>query len=346
MQEWYIAGPLSLAIVVLSGFFVIIEFSLMGARRHRLEDTAETSAASRAALRSLNELTIMLAGAQLGITAATFALGAITKPWMHHLLMPGFAAVGISGGLADTIAFLVSLLLVTFLHLVVGEMAPKSWAIAHPELAVRVIALPARGFIWIFRPLLKWINLIANKLVAATGVQPVDRAGAQGYDTDTLRTLVQHSGQTGAMDQKSAQQISGVIELENSTVSALARAHGVEITPLPHDTTVRDVQEASRSMNRLRVVISDAESAVPRVVHVRDTLLQDPDSPAADVARPALSLAGSTKVQHAIEHMRALGEQIVVVGRGNNSESLWILNWDDIMGQLWPEITKQLEREA
>ena len=239
-----------------------------------------------------------------------------------------------------------SLLLVTFLHLVVGEMAPKSWAIAHPELAVRVIALPARGFIWIFRPLLKWINLIANKLVAATGVQPVDRAGAQGYDTDTLRTLVQHSGQTGAMDQKSAQQISGVIELENSTVSALARAHGVEITPLPHDATVRDVQKASRSMNRLRVVISDAESAVPRVVHVRDTLLQDPDSPAADVARPALSLAGSTKVQHAIEHMRALGEQIVVVGRGNNSESLWILNWDDIMGQLWPEITKQLEREA
>lgn len=344
MQEWYIAGPLSLAIVILSGFFVIIEFSLMGARRHRLEETAETSAASRAALRSLNELTIMLAGAQLGITAATFALGAIAKPWVHHMLMPAFAAVGISGGVADTIAFVVALLIVTFLHLVVGEMAPKSWAIAHPELAVRVIALPARGFIWLFRPLLKWINVMANKLVAAAGVEPVDRAGAQGYDTDTLRTLVQHSGQTGAMDQKSAQQISGVIELENSTVSALARAHGVEITPLPHDATVRDVQEASRSMNRLRVVVADEESAVPRVVHVRDTLLHDADSPAADLARPALSLAGSTKVQHAIEHMRALGEQIVVVGRGDNSESLWILNWDDIMGQLWPEITKQLER--
>ena len=121
MNEWYIALPVTILLIVLSGFFVIIEFSLLATRRHRLEETAETSAASRAALRNLNELTIMLAGAQLGITVCTFALGAITKPWVHHALLPVFELLPIPVVAADVIAFILALFIVTFLHLVIGD---------------------------------------------------------------------------------------------------------------------------------------------------------------------------------------------------------------------------------
>ena len=99
-ESWWFNLLVTLLIIAASGFFVIIEFSLMGARRHRLEEYAENSRTARAGLRSLNELTIMLAGAQLGITAATFVLGAVTKPWVHHLLMAPLEAAGLPLGLS------------------------------------------------------------------------------------------------------------------------------------------------------------------------------------------------------------------------------------------------------
>ena len=132
----------TLALIVASAFFVMIEFSLLGARRHRLEVDADRSASARAAIRGIDELTVMLAGAQLGITACTFALGAVTKPAVDTWLGPALGSLGVPGGIADTAAFILSLLLVTFLHLVVGEMAPKSWVIAAPERAARLIGLP------------------------------------------------------------------------------------------------------------------------------------------------------------------------------------------------------------
>ncbi|MDN5720832.1 CNNM domain-containing protein, partial [Corynebacterium sp.] len=119
----------TLLLLVGSAFFVMIEFALLGVRRHRLEDAADRSLTARAALRGVNELTVMLAAAQLGITACTFALGAVTKPAVSAWLKPLFTAWGIPDGAAYTVSFVLALLVVTFLHLVIGEMAPKSWAI-------------------------------------------------------------------------------------------------------------------------------------------------------------------------------------------------------------------------
>ena len=347
MDSWIFNLVVTLLVIIASAFFVIIEFSLMSARRNRLEETAETSRASRAGLRSLNELTIMLAGAQLGITAATFILGAVTKPWVHHLLMSPLEALGLPMAIADVVAFIVALFIVTFLHLVIGEMAPKSWAITHPETALQIIAIPARGFIWIFRPLLEWINHMANLLVRETGETPVDRAGAAGYDVDTLRTLVEHSRDTGTLDESSASQITGVIELETSTVGEFARLHGSEIVPLPADATVSELQALCLSKGIMRALIYPKNSRLPQVVHVRDTLMAEPDAPALQFSRPALNVASSTTVQHTLDHMRARNEQMIIVGKVNNkpgAQAVWILTWNNIMGQLWPQITEELDK--
>ncbi|WP_286955052.1 MULTISPECIES: CNNM domain-containing protein [Corynebacterium] len=345
-DTWWFNLLVTIAIIAASGFFVIIEFSMMSARRNRLEATAETSRASRAGLRSLNELTIMLAGAQLGITAATFILGAVTKPWVHHLLMHPLELLGLPLGVADVVSFILALFIVTFLHLVIGEMAPKSWAITHPETALQIIAIPARGFIWIFRPLLSWINHMSNKLVILAGEEPVNRAGAAGYDAETLRTLVEHSRELGTMDDASASQITGVIEMEAATAGALAREYGSEVVPLSPDATVADLQKLVVQKNVMRILVLPKDSREPRMVHVRDTLLADPATPVLEFSRPALSVSPSLTVQKTLDHMRARNEQLVVVGKADKDRAVWILTWNDIMGQLWPQITEQLDQAS
>lgn len=210
-----------------------------------------------------------------------------------------------------------------------------------------MIAIPARGFIWLFRPLLVWINNMANTLVRRTGETPVDRAGAAGYDVDTLRTLVEHSRETGTLDESSASQITGVIELETSTVGEFARLHGSEIVPLPSDATVAELQSLCISKNIMRALIYTKNSRMPQVVHVRDTLLAQPDEPALQFSRPALTVAGSTTVQHTLDHMRARNEQMIIVGKSNNkpgAQAVWILTWNNIMNQLWPQITEELDK--
>lgn len=345
MTEWYIALPTTILLIALSAFFVIIEFALLAARRNRLEETAETSASSRAALRSLNELTLMLAGAQLGITGCTFALGAVTKPWVHYSMMPAFEAIGVPVAVADVIAFILSLFIVTFLHLVIGEMAPKSWAISRPESAIKIIALPARGFINIFRPLLTWINRVANRLVEATGEKPVERAAARGYDADTLRLLVEHSRLKGTLDDASATQIAGLIELELTTVGQSVDGPGNDVHTLPATATVRDVQLAARTTGQLRVLLTDSSWEVPRVVHARDTLLADKTASAVEWSRPALALPETTTIQEALDRMRAENEQLAVVITVNNGYTVrGVITWDYILGQLWPTIEKELDR--
>lgn len=339
MSDWLIPALATVAIIVLSAFFVIIEFSLLAARRHRLEETAETSQTSRAALRSLNELTIMLAGAQLGITACTFALGAVSKPAVHYALTPVFMSWAMPGWAADALAFVLALLVMTFLHLVVGEMAPKSWAIAHPEFSARVVALPARAYIRIFRPLLRWTNGIANRLVAATGVEPVERAAAGGYDSETIRHLVEHSTRAGVLDKASGTQISSIIELESLTVQdVIAEQQGAVAPMVPVTATVHEVQQAAHRSGELRVLLTPLQDA-PLIVHVRDTLSVAAEHSARELARPALVVSAEASVYEAFQQMRAAGEQLAVVRSGNAFAG--VLTWNDILNRVWPNMEEQ-----
>lgn len=120
-----VVSLITVVLIASSAFFVAVEFALIAARRHRLEDAAAGSRSARAALRSTTELSVLLAGSQLGITVCTLALGAITKPAVHHWLTPGFASWGLPGWAADAAGFVLALVIVTFLHLVVGRWRPS-----------------------------------------------------------------------------------------------------------------------------------------------------------------------------------------------------------------------------
>ncbi|MGJ9423632.1 CNNM domain-containing protein [Aeromicrobium sp. CF3.5] len=307
----FIVTLVTIALIVLSAFFVIIEFALLGARRHRLEEIAPTSATARAALRGMNELTIMLAGAQLGITACTLALGAVTKPAIDSALSPVLDDLGLPTWSAGALAFALSLLLVTFLHLVVGEMAPKSWAIAHPERAARLIGIPARSFTWVVRPLLLWVNAIANRLVARTGVEPLDQAAVGGQDAETIRQLVEHSARSGALDPKFSPQLLRALELQDLQVGTLVRP-GTP-TSVPPTATVADVKDAAQRSGHLRILVDADGPGLPHVVHVRDALLEPSDRPVRELQRQPLQLDADTRVPDALHQMRSTSTQFSVV---------------------------------
>jgi CBS domain containing-hemolysin-like protein len=331
MNGWVVLVA-TIALIALSAFFVVIEFSLLGARRHRLEEQATTSRSARAALKGVNELTMMLAVAQLGITACTFALGAVTKPAVDAWLGPLFTSWGLVEWASDATAFALSLLVVTFLHLVVGEMAPKSWAIAHPELSARIIGIPSRVFVNVFRPLLRWVNHIANRLVAATGVEPVDRAAVGGQDATTIRHLVEHSAKAGVLEPEFRRQISGIIDLQSLMVESLI-APGRTPTAASAHATVADVQAAANRSGHLRVLLESA--GPPQVVHVRDTLLEALDSPAAAHARPAYVIAAGTPVWEVLSRMREASIQLAVVMEGDRM--LGVITLSDVLRRVLPQ---------
>ncbi|HSP52872.1 MAG TPA: hemolysin family protein [Cryobacterium sp.] len=333
MSDGLVVAIATVILIALSAFFVIIEFALLGARRHRLEATAASDRSARAALKGVNELTLMLAGAQLGITACTFALGAVTKPALDYWFGPIFLAWGLPEWAAGVLAFSLSLLIVTFLHLVVGEMAPKSWAIAHPETAAKVIGIPSRIFIWPFRPLLTWINSIANKLVSASGVVPVESAAVGGQNAETIRHLVELSSRTGMLDSSFQQQLEGAIELETLRLDALVGA-GATPTVVPLDATVGDVQRAAAQSGHMRILVGDPHRGIPGVIHVRDTLLDALDAPAASFVRSALAIAGETPVYEVLAQMRATSQQLVVVVDGGTFRGVVTLS--DVLPRLLP----------
>ncbi|MFC7403060.1 hemolysin family protein [Citricoccus sp. GCM10030269] len=324
----------TVALIALSALFVIVEFSLLGARRHRLEAEAATSRPARSALRSVNELTIMLAGAQLGITVCTFALGAVTKPAVDAWLGPVFTGWGVPAPVADTAAFVLSLLLVTFLHLVVGEMAPKSWAIAHPEFSAKFTALPTRAYIWLVRPLLVWVNHIANRLVSASGITPVDRAAVGGQDVDTIRQLVEHSTSAGTLDTRFHDQLSGVFDLQETTVADLIKP-GARPTAVPANATVSDLQAAAMGSGHLRVLVENPQGRVPSVVHVRDTLMEPLDRDVQELARPAFTLPAQTSLGEALAHIRRAGEQLVAVM--DQDRFIGVITLADVLRKVLPD---------
>lgn len=335
-MSWWMVTIITTLLIVASAFFVVVEFALLAARRHRLEAEADRSAAARAALRGMNELTVMLAFAQLGITACTFLLGAITKPAIDYALAPTFEQWGLPFVLADIIAFMLALIVVTFLHLVIGEMAPKSWAIAHPEVAAKSTAILARALTWPLRPFLLWINHIANRLVKASGVEPVEKAAAGGQDVDTIRELVAHSKGAGTLDEQYSEPIAHAIELGSLVVGDIVRADRVP-TSVPDTATVADVQATAAASGHLRILLGTGADC--RVVHVRDTLAADAGTPAADIAREPLVLVPTASAHDALTRMRRGRVQLAIVVDGGSL--LGVVTLDDLLREILPGHSKE-----
>lgn len=332
MSNPWIVVAVTVVLIAASAFFVAVEFALIAARRHRLEDAAPSSRSARAALRSASELSVLLAGSQLGITVCTLALGAVTKPAVHHWLTPMFSHWGAPQWLADVAGFVLALLIVTFLHLVVGEMAPKSWAIAHPERSATLLAIPMRGFMWLTRPLIVSLNRLANRCLVKVGVQPVDQV-ASGQDPAALRHLVEHSATVGTLDERYHGHLTGALELDSLTVGDIVRPN-TDPSSVSADATVEVIRATADRRGHLRLLVRDAGDVLG-VVHVRDSLGAASDVRARDLMRPVLGLATGTPVYAALATMRETRSHIAIV-RSDDGTLVGLITLADVLARLLP----------
>lgn len=325
---------ISILIIALSAFFVAVEFAVIGARRWRLAAAAETGPVGRAALRNTRELSLVLAGSQLGITLCLVALGAITKPAVHHLFAPPIAAIGLPEATADVLAFCLALVVVTFLHLVVGEMAPKSWAISHPERSALALAIPMRAFIWLTRPMLVALNAAANWCLRRIGVTPIDELSA-GHGPAELGELIDHSAAVGALDEDRHHRLITALDAHSTPIGSL-------ITPLAAvdsvgpDANAAAIKAAARRGGHSRLLVR-RDGDLLGVVHVRSAL-SHPHATAADLMAPdVLVLDAGTDIHQAVERLRTNPVPYAVVRA--DGPPLGIITMHDLMtALLTPEV--------
>ena len=190
---------LAVVLLALNAFFVGAEFALLAARRSQIEPRAqEGSRAARTTLRAMENVSLVMAGAQLGITVCSLGLGAIGEPAVAHLLEPLFHAARVPDDFLHPVSFVVAMSIVVYLHVVLGEMVPKNIAIAGPEAAAILLVPPFLVFTTAARPLIAFFNFLANGVLRLVGVEPrdeleaaTDRACLGAMSTDAVATAVE-----------------------------------------------------------------------------------------------------------------------------------------------------------
>ncbi len=301
----------SVVLLLANAFFVAAEFALVASKRHRLEDLAERgSVAARAAVRGSRELSLMLAGAQLGITLCTLALGSLAKPAVAELLAPVFGAVGIPESAAYVISVVLAVAIVVFLHMVVGEMAPKSWAIAHPERSAVLLALPFRGFAWVARPLLSVLNAMANATLRLVRVVPQAEL-AQVHGPKELQLLLASSRDHGMLAEPEHRVLAGAIDLDSTVLGAVTVPWG-RVVGLPGTASCAEAEALSRETGRSRLVVTQGGRPVG-IVHVRDIVRAPADAPVTSVAHAAVHVPATISLLDAVGAMRSERAQLVLV---------------------------------
>lgn len=343
----------SVLLLVLNAFFVAAEFALISSKRHRLEDLAERgSRAARAAVNGNRELSLMLAGAQLGITLCTLALGAVAKPAVADLLEPVLTFLRLPDAAAGVIAVMLGVAVVVFLHMVVGEMAPKSWAISHPESSAMMLALPFRAFTWVMRPVLWLMNSLANALLKLGGIDPVDALGNTQTPAD-LQLLLAQSYEHGVLEDADHQILTGALRLEEEKVASVMFPTTQAVT-IPRTASAADVERISRESGRSRLFVveptgREGQRRIRGLVHVRDAILASAqgraERPLGDFLQPVASLPADMPLIDAVSSLRQQRGQLALV-RDEQGRVVGMASMEDILEQILGEFDDESDEAS
>ena len=242
MNDW-LALLLMVALLGLNAFFVGAEFAVISARKDRLETMVEAKVSGApTVLRATENLSMMLAAAQLGITICSLALGSLGEPAVAHLLEGVLEPIGVSEAVLHPIAFVVSLSIVTVLHIVIGEMVPKNIAIAGPE-RTSVWLVPALvAFLKVARPVIVALNWIANHVLKLMGVEPKDEKDS-AFTPEELAEMLSESRREGLLDASQTRRLTQTLTSAEHTVADVMIPRD-RLTVLPPHFSVGAVEEA------------------------------------------------------------------------------------------------------
>jgi CBS domain containing-hemolysin-like protein len=337
---------ISVVLLALNGFFVAAEFALVASKRYRLEHAAAGgSRAARAAVEGSRELSLMLAGAQLGITVCTLGLGALAEPAIERLLSPVLTAVGLPTTASHLIAFLVALVVVVFLHLVVGEMAPKSWAITDPERSALLLALPFRAFARVARPVLSLLNALANAILRLFKVQPHEQL-AQVHGPEELRMLLEASREHGLLPADQHAMLASMLQLQRTTVGDIMEPIDRLVAVQARDGADR-IEAMSRESGRSRLGVRDDAGALVGVVHVREAVRATTlgrSVTAGELMSGAFTLPITATVTEGVAAMQADQAQLALVANGaGGNRPVGFLALEDLLEEVIGEFDDETD---
>lgn len=309
--DWWGIAWLGILLLV-NAFFVGAEFAVISARRSQIEPRAEAgSRAARTALWAMEHATLMLATSQLGITVCSLLILNVSEPAIHHLLEIPLALTPFSPEVVGGIAFAIALIIVSFLHVVLGEMVPKNISFSVPDRAVLILATPLVAVATIFRPVIVALNATANGILRLFRVEPKNEA-TSAFTADEVQTIIETSTREGVLTDTTGT-LSNAFEFTEKKVRDVALAPSALVT-LPEEATPADVEKAVAQHGFSRYVLVDEAGEPTGYVHLKDVIdlrddeFDDPVPPKR--IRQLISVYRDADLEDALALMRRSGAHV------------------------------------
>lgn len=339
MNTW-LALSITLILLILNALFVAAEFALISARRTQIEPLAQAgSRSAKLALKAMENVTLAMAAAQLGITMASLGLGAISEPAIAHLMEPGFERLGVPDVLVHPISFTIALTLVVFLHVVFGEMVPKNLALARPDRASLLLGPFMLGVIAILKPIVVSLNGIANVSMRLVGIEPKDEV-ASTFTHDEVAGLVEQSRAEGLLDDDEYGLVTGALEFHDGTIDRVLMPIDGLVT-IESNATPIDVEQACANTGFSRFPVRNDSGDLTGYLHIKDVLETDDVVRATPIAdkwvRPLATITLGSGLYDALKIMQARGSHMARVA-DEHGAIVGVVMLEDVLEELVGEI--------
>lgn len=336
-----------LVLLALNAFFVGAEFAVMSARRSRIEPLADAgSKSAKTVLWALENVTLMLASCQLGVTLCSTSLGAVAEPAIASALIGPFESLGIPSAAAHSVAFVIALVVVVYLHVVIGEMVPKNLAVTVPEKSALILAPPLVLITRIFKPIVVSLNWLANHIIKLFGFEPKDEV-ASAFTADEVASIVETSQRAGVLEDEIGL-LSGVLEFSDLTVAEVMVPRD-EVFTVGTETTPADLEELVARTGYSRFVVKANNGDFVGYLHLKDIIGvvgASRDMPVAPFKiRTMACVPGGDEVESALAIMKRDGIHLVEV-KDVNGGSMGVLFLEDILEELVGEVRDSMQRDA
>ena len=342
--DWWGIAWLGILLAI-NAFFVGAEFAVISARRSQIEPRAEAgSRAAKTALWAMEHATLMLATSQLGITVCSLLILNVSEPAIHHLLEVPLKVTGWSEQVVATVAFVIALVIVSFLHVVLGEMVPKTLSFSVPDRAALLLAPPLVLVARVFKPIIWSLNATANWVVRLFRVEPKDEA-TSAFTLDEVASIVRHSTREGVLEDTTGA-LFATFEFTEKKVEDITLLT-TQLVTLPEDATPADIERAVAQRGFSRYVLVDEANEPTGYLHLKDVIDLDEDEFTEPVPpkriRQLISIYRGTELEDALATMRRTGVHVARAFDEHGATS-GVLFLEDIIEELVGEVQDATRR--
>jgi len=345
MTDWWGIAWLFILLAI-NAFFVGAEFAVISARRSQIEPKAEAGGrAAKTTLYAMEHATMMLATSQLGITVCSLLILNVSEPAIHHLLEIPLELTGLPEEVIGTIAFIIALVLVSFLHVVLGEMVPKNLSFSLPDRAALVLAPPLVFVSMVFRPIIFALNATANGVLRLFRVEPKNEATST-FTVEEVATIVATSTKEGVLTDSTGA-LNAAFEFSAKKVKDITIGVA-ELVSLSEAATPAEVEHAVSQHGFSRYVLVNEVGEPTGYLHLKDVIdLDDPeefDEPVPPKRiRQLITIFRDADLEDALAAMRRSGVHLArVVDREGVTRGVVFL--EDIIEELVGEVQDATRR--